>query len=1004
MLETIFALCWLLAAVPLLRAWQLSYGWYLQIWGFWAWLGKPYPVTVSDRLCPLLPKWCCYYDTTRWPFWILHYLTAGHVPYPQPHYVLSVPMLLLTLVSGIIMFVCCVVLILHVLFGARSPVVAIKNYIAFVVRAMLRHVFTHLVDWARHEPNMPTHQLRAEFRSTPVPRITRSSGHTHPESAAWRSSATTILRSFASRLGFGTYVLQKSSIDVKRGFSGGRTYWWFKDVSVPADYAEPGSNDVIALVDVDYYVDMPMFLVQYEHPVMLYTFQPKVPACASGEYSFTFTDNTVHYSVSGGASYEHLVWDYGVDVLYVSTGLTTRAYVVERKPADQHHEYVLLVPIGSWYGVWALFVNMLSGSTLRRLSPTFGAFNVMDEQTMTGRRRHVSKAGAYNVATVDMQTFDALSSVVATASLKVGFATVQSWVPDRHSASVLLEYFRVGQAVQPPLVYAPADGVLKYQVVPDLREFEPDCDALMVAYMSPVVPMTYVPDKSANNEKAAVAGRIVNPALDAKAMTNGPPSAYLLQLIDEFVGLLIPTPHEGVPVEVEEVFVRQDRPSQRALLNNADASLPHRTAVTFLKQEPYQKTSDPRIITTYDAVDKREYGRYIYALSDFVQKQPWYAFGKTPVEIATIVATICSACVTGVSASDLEKMDGHVSQLARDVERAVLLRYFQRKYHVDIVDRHNGQFNLRARTKSGFKYDLGVARGSGSQETSLFNTLLSKLIDYIKRRNADIPPVEAFQALGIFGGDDGLAAEIRPGLIGGEGDKKAAAMIGQRLTVDEYLLGESGVNFLSRFYSDRVWQGDNASTCDLARMLGKLHVTPRIDGFTPVQKLAQKLMGLELSDQHTPVVAQILAAARRVGMEYAPFDHRLASWWAQYKDDNWPNRPVDDEHAYVTSALPDVDVTKLYAYLDEVKEPTDLLVMPCIVEQKVPVVVPKQAVINDVVVPAVAPQVVGCCKDYVARKCHDPCPRFLRHVKICGDFVKGKCDRSNCKYEHVTPQ
>jgi len=328
---------------------------------------------------------------------------------------------------------------------------------------------------------------------------------------------------------------------------------------------------------------------------------------------------------------------------------------------------------------------------------------------------------------------------------------------------------------------------------------------------------------------------------------------------------------------------------------------------------------------------------------------------------------------------------------------------------VDIVDSHAGQFNLKARTKSGYKYDLGTARGSGSQETSLMNTLLSKLIDYIKRRNAGVGSVAAFNARGLFGGDDGIAAEIRPGLIGGEGDKKAAAMIGQRLTVDEYFVGQPGVNFLSRIYTDKVWSGDSSSTCDLARMLSKLHVTPRIDGFTPLQKLAQKLMGLELSDRNTPVIREILAAAHRVGLEYGPFDRRIASWWSQYADENWPNRALDDEHDFIIQALPSANVDQLFGYLNDCKEPSDLLAMPALVEQVVPIVAARQVVVNDVVVPSlsspVSPHmVVAVCKDFVARKCHAPCPRGLEHAAVCADFAKGQCTRTRCKFKHADVQ
>jgi hypothetical protein len=903
-------------------------------------------------------------------------------------------------------------------------------------RKALENAYSYLLSRGKNDEETDNALVRTTFRETLTPEVNQvDKSHTHPASAAWRSSCTIFGRLLANKLGLNPIVYQASMTDIRNGFDYSRSYHWAKDTMVPSRIEKPfslGERDLTIIVDVDYYVDINELLMGANGPILLYTFQPKTASCSEGEFCFTFNkDNTVKYTVSGGAEYTHRVWNYGVDVVSVSCGICTKYFIIERRQANDHHEYVLLIPIGTWYWFYSILASYLSSTTIKHLEVVEGEFAVLDVQGPTGMMKSISKLQEYNCATVDVKTFSALGSVVLTSSgPKVGNATFQSWTDnDKHGSSVLVEFFRQPKysTHTKSIVYTPADGVSKYQMLSDIGSYEPGCKPLMVPFMSPVYPHTFIPDRSLNNEKAAIKGRILDPQLDAQKMSK-PPTKFLINAMDAFIKLLIPDcdAQKAKPHELEEVYTRQARPTQRSLLNQADAddaNFVKRICKTFLKAEPYLKASDPRIISTYVTVDKREYSRYTYALTDYICQKQWYSFGKTPEEISRIVVAICESVNLGVIAADANRMDGHVFIILRELERMIHMRYFNPKYHAVVADLHSKQFKCKAVTTQGLKYNIEFQRGSGSPETALFNGLGTKFNDFLARVIAGNDYVTAYNALGQFGGDDALAIEISPNYIGGEFVVRAGKMIGQSIEVDEFVKGAPYVNYLSRFYTNEVWYGNPNSTCDMKRALAKLHVTPNLTKFSPLEKLTQKLSGLYRTDKYTPIIKQICQTAIRLKLPIASkgeLDMQLASWWSQYDIDvNWPNEAPECTEALLNHWFLNNDVTALYKYLDDCKDATELLSMPSICEivdvpeVKVPTVVNEQLFepktnTKIIAVKQPVPKATKCltsndiCLKYVKReRCDKSCHK--QHVAICNDFIIGKCQRkaNKCKFAHI---
>jgi len=882
-----------------------------------------------------------------------------------------------------------------------------------------------IVDKYREAPNLPTHVVRMAFRDAVLPLVqTTNPTHTHPDCAAWRSSCMVFARILGHVLGFKPYSYQGSTADVRDGVDYCRDYRWDKDTLVPAVPSNITGTHLVVIVDVDYYLDLERFLMSNDQPVLLYSFQPVSLACASGEFSFSFNSNDeVTYRVSGGQLYQHQVWNFAVDTFTVShftlAGWMTKVYQVERRAANAHHEYIFLIPIGKWTGVMASLAASLKHAKLERLHVNRGVFNMLDVQTDTGLTRCLARVDEFNVAKVPIDIFNAIESNVRNSQVRTGVASIQGWLDkDRAAASVLHDYFCAKYGpTKPPVVYPAINGVKKYQFIKGFHELDVLAKSVMVSYMSPVLPNTYAPARTFSNEVAAVKGRVLDPADDSKSLMKKP-SRFLMQMIDEFVDHLVPEDqrHKGVPCTIEEVYLKQNRPSQRQLLNQAEADPEDDEPVvkTFLKAEPYQKPSDPRVISQINTVDKREYSRYTYPFSAFISSScKWYSFGKTPKQIAESVANICKHAIMFVNCADCVRQDGHVSEIARLLEHAIMAAWTSPEFHADLFRAMEAQYKCKAVTPNGFKYLLEFQRASGSPETAIFNSILTKFCDYMARRMMNLLPKPSYEAPGEFGGDDSITADVDDAEL-----SEAGALVGQRIESVVFHRNEPGVNYLSRFYGQAVWYGDESSTCDLPRALGKLHVTPSLTGFTPLQKLQQKLIGLCRTDGNTPILSDIISAALRVGVDLSlQPSKQLTGWWAHYEvGENWPNEVQNDESEYLDRMLGDCDVQPLKLYLSESKCPEDLLTMPIVKsyefetfpEVKQTVVIDDDVVLEPVVPPkdstkpVVAPAAdKPVCWDFVDRKCTYGKKCKFEHVPVCKQFIDGTCARKNCKFKHA---
>ncbi len=840
--------------------------------------------------------------------------------------------------------------------AAAVTAVAMPTYVVFTYR---REITTWMLNIGRDNlgTQIASDCIRSQFNDTPMVEAKKVKHHTHGDAAASRSSAALFAEALASSVGLDTFYVQQSKADQRHGYDGNRTYYWAKDVQVEPSFQQVRPDTLRVLVDVDYYIDMPEYLASSVGPTLLYTIVPTTVA-EEGDKGTCFTfnaDNEIEMSVSGGGSYKHRLWNYNQDhcKVHVSSWLglwrTTAVYLIDKRMIDKHRALVMLTPIGRWTGFLLPWIaEVLYGLCLRRLSVVMGKFLRLRVIDSEGVKVSTARVGSFKCATIAAAKDDVIASAGRVTKVSLSPAQVESYLPpgSKDEAVVLCEYHRQATEEKPDTVYPTDYGVRSYQFYPST--FDAGAKHGMTAFMPPIIDECYAPDDTAGNEHRCVKGRIVDVA------SNVPATPLLNTLMDEFVELLFPEPHVLVPADWDDVWERQDRPSQQHILEVAAVTGDESDIIKmFMKKEAYAEVKDPRPISQVPGKAKMLYSRYMYSFSEHIKKQPWYAFGKTPREIAVAVAALAAKSLS-LANTDFNRFDGRVSGVFRGVEQKATMRGFRREYHTELFELQRKMFGKRGVTKHGIKYQNGWNRCSGAPETAVFNSLDNAFTDYVAKRITRIDgvyptPKEAWAMLGLYGGDDGLTPNpVESRLV------KAAEMVGQKIKVEIVNRGDTGVKFLARVYGPNVWYGQLDSCCDLPRQLSKFHATPNLpEGITPWDRLLEKCRGFYLSDRNTPIIGDIARAVLHLeadinnkphtteaiekdAAELRQYAKTIRPWASMVAvDDQYPNDYHDWMKAYAEKSLPGFDMERLRSHLRRVKVPEDFTKrMPLCMEPK----------------------------------------------------------------------
>lgn len=757
---------------------------------------------------------------------------------------------------------------------------------------MLYTVFCRLVDMGRVTPKCDPREARNAFNQLSIPKIKINKNHSHTESAQCRNSATKFCRTLAQNLGLSPWSYQMSPNDQYVGVSGYRDWRWDKDVRT--SLRNDSSEDKHAyLIDVDFHIDMERFLTGRNTPTTIYTTQPSKVAQSSGDTVHYFdNDNYLNARVADGAVYRHKLWNYTSDNLRVSSkflGITyaTTMYLVDRRNVDVNKQLVMFTPLGSWFGPLAWLANWwIAGTQLSYLEPVKNGWASLFVQDKNGLSVSVGRAGSYGETTVEVATLERMFASDRLSKQAANVGSIASWAEaDRNIGVILADYIRDNKEIHAPYVASVDEHVISYTANVNT---DGDDKPTITSFMSPVVSGgSYAPVDDKKTCMWGVESRITNLTQVRELDISGFAKKCADEFVTRFVGKM-----KLSPVEFDDVWENQTRKVQRTILEEAAnlGCVDDDSIKSFMKRESYGKLGTPRIISTLPGLTKLEYSRYTLAVGKYIKSFSWYAF-KTPLEISARVAEIMTG-QTRAAETDFSRMDGHISQEVRElIEQPIMSALFSGDDYV--LELMSEQYGKKGNVK-GVNYDTGFARASGSPETSLFNTLLTAYISYYAMRKLRMSPDDAWDALGVYGGDDGLVAvpkNVTPDKIKSVYSKVAIEW-GQVLKVDVKERGEP-VSFLARFYG-HAWSGGEDSMCDIRRQIVKFHNTVNMPESLPEEgKAREKARALLLTDGNTPIVSDMCRKimSETVGHDLDDISRRaIVNHWAKFSaEDQYPN-------------------------------------------------------------------------------------------------------------------
>jgi hypothetical protein len=301
------------------------------------------------------------------------------------------------------------------------------------------------------------------------------------------------------------------------------------------------------------------------------------------------------------------------------------AYHIDRKYVDDHHSLVLLTVVGEFSIPTVLPTSwFIEGKRLSRLSPVFGDFAVLDVMTDKGVRRSVAVLGDSTSVTLPMAQFDAIHAVALVAKVPITPAMVASNILPNDGAglptekmlpghaAILAGFIRAGIPPSPPIVYPPSSALLPVT----FGRHDYTAPVPLKAFGSPLIGPCYAYAAGIMSDNACIKGRVEK----FHKLDNAPIPPTLAGYMVEFAERLIPVPGIGHPVGHDEVRDKQDRPSQRVLLDEAavTGNFVKKIWRAFVKKETSVKVSDPRNISMAAPSVKLEYSTFMYSFHEGV--------------------------------------------------------------------------------------------------------------------------------------------------------------------------------------------------------------------------------------------------------------------------------------------------------------------------------------------------------------------------------------------------
>lgn len=664
------------------------------------------------------------------------------------------------------------------------------------------------------------------------------------------------------------------------------------------------ADHFIVLIDFDYYIDMNT-IFSLGLPVVIYTFNPRVPCYSDKEISFTTLScqglSCFSVCVRGGRSVIHPCWDYPDDEMYISKDGIRHAFkVIKRRSGFWETMYFL--PINST-------VDVVDSGLTRQNWHT----GTLAYKTFKNNSGSITTLGAHTCYNVTQRMLEQIAKQVtyALGGEKVTAAQLQLYlaIEDREKlideAGKLAKEFvqAINHADRPMILHKqygpnfvsamdeiimkaaeqPAEPTESFKIVAP----EPQVDNLVLeAHKPPIVTVLTSPIVAGGNfymakgegpTHAGFQARVIKPSYEAYedfkdggVLIKEIAEAALLFIEEQFHPSNFESNKEGayvewplIPLSEKEVFARQQLPSQRAdqlrCWNDLEEDLLN--ANTFPKIESNGKVSDTRIIIDMKGKRKTFAAKYIYPLTELVMSKKWCAPGCKPREIALRMAQYVNFLREKripVATTDFNRFDAKYG-IGHIVIRMLLLKMYEPTYHGDIdkLLGEMGHFKIRLNFLDRKNTHHGETMPSGHQGTSVFGTVVNAFINWWFLRTQGLDG----RYLGVYSGDDGVTACP-------EGCEEEMARfyrsLGHDLDVSIRREGQT-IDFLGRIYSPLVWYQEPNSMIDPRRCLSKIHTSLACTQYQRIDRLLEKMMALTYTDLNTPVIGAMASAYDAAG-------------------------------------------------------------------------------------------------------------------------------------------
>lgn len=750
----------------------------------------------------------------------------------------------------------------------------------------------------------------------------RANNNGHALSGATRDIARKIIFGAISNQGMGAVELSPAACTLPENEDSFITYHAPNDLAGSPKIANIQDSSVIVAIDTDYYLEDPDYILGRLQPTIMYTFNPIHVAGIDGDCRFRIKNNRIIYEVDGGGNWTHQTWDWCSPGEFVRSTVIPRDWkqwfwhrflrcfgircVVENKihharPWSQqpHRAIVWTVPSVS-YKMFDWVRCDINSRVLKRAGYDEGnGWNriVFKEPTTGDVMVSIGRCGDDLHVELPKQHLDLVMGCQTPQSVTSRLIGLK--YTDSATLALIGQYYSKTATKSGEFdLYVTASAEVPVHWVPESYYDEVDITARL--YSSPLISQ---PALSPMIKRWETLAHALETRVSFVANTVVPPLKYN-SYAREFVNLLVPVPHLGIPCDLQETIDQMTKPSQvtqiKQIIETIDVE-PRALIESFTKNEPCMKT--PRVISAWN--DMRwliSVSKYQYRFKDEVLRsehnEHWFMPGLTPPEIVEKVRDF-AANTEDLMSADYSNLDGTVSApLQRMVPFAAELRYFMPRYHSEIRKYHNQLISAPARSKTfGFKYDPGVGVKSGSPTTTNHNTIINAFHEFCAIRSAfpDLSAKDAYRLIGPKCGDDGISRASIASRI-----SRVVADFGMTLKVEKYD-PEVGITFLARVFPDI--HNTTSSFQDPLRTIRKLNMTFRNTTVSLADAAIDRLQGYLITDQHTPVISDYCKAVIKYYEPKASPEHNRAKrvcasmehpYWAS-ENTSWPQAPEDHD-------------------------------------------------------------------------------------------------------------